>query len=222
MKCLSCGIEIPPQWVNALKNNSCPACGKEIMSKDIQELINGLSEALEKMPNNPQGIACWITSNYKLEKIADYEPTQFTTAKKPGNINRNATNSEQKTAVEKFFERAQVNLAEIPSRKAKVPPQVKTMDDIEGDDQDVVEADGNEPLDEIDRMILNGNGGGSMSDDEKDAIASVIQNAKFGSMENNSYLNESMEKQKQRQENIANGIGATSRSGKPAGFRRAD
>jgi len=254
MKCQNCEIEIPPQWTVALKNNICPACGKEIMSAELQELIAGLSEAMEKMPNNPQGVACWIVSNYRLQKIADYAPIEgrAQAPNKPGNGGFVNQLPQQPTdALAGFFTRAGVDLSSIPdivekkNNKAGAtthqqaaaaiqtqaqamqeaaatlpspPPQIPPMGD------DVVEEDGegaNAPLDEIDKMMLNGAvGSGYISEEEKEAIANAVINSKFGA-ENNPTIAMMMEKQRQMQENVANGVGAVSRSGKPAGFRRS-
>lgn len=228
MKCNACGIEIPPVWVNALKTNICPSCGKNIMDSELQELIDGLSQAIEKMPNNVHGIACWLVSVYKLQKIADYDPPEFREAKPAANINMYATNSQKQKKVEDFFERAGVDISGIPelsSKKTgkKVPPQIKQ---IEEQEERIVEEDDNTEnlnnLDETDRMILEGTSGSTLSEEEKNEIARTVQNARFGAIEQNPIIAAAMEAQKQRQENIANGVGAVSRSGKPAGFRRSE
>lgn len=80
MQCVSCTIEIPPQWVNAIKTNTCPSCGDKIMTDDIQIFYAELAEAMSQMPNNPNGLAGWILSNYKLQKIGAAEPTKFFSA----------------------------------------------------------------------------------------------------------------------------------------------
>lgn len=66
MKCRSCDCEIPPAFVTAIANNSCPGCGSEIMSEGDKSLMDGLADALQRMPNDPQGIASWLLSNYRV------------------------------------------------------------------------------------------------------------------------------------------------------------
>lgn len=100
-KCKTCNSEISPEWVFAIKSNTCPGCGGEIMNKASEEFVKELAEALEKMPNNPAGLAGWIVSNYKLEKIGNCEPVEFKTkqAQTDNGTNKVATMS-------KFFKNA--------------------------------------------------------------------------------------------------------------------
>ncbi len=77
MKCISCSADIPPAWVNAINTNICPGCGGEIMSSQTKELLSELREAMLKMPNDAEGLAGWLLSNYNLEKIGSAEPTNF-------------------------------------------------------------------------------------------------------------------------------------------------
>jgi len=77
MKCQSCTENIPPQWIAAIKSNSCPNCGGNIMAEQDQELITELREALTKMEASAEGISGWLLSNYHLKKIGTAEPTEF-------------------------------------------------------------------------------------------------------------------------------------------------
>lgn len=86
MKCDSCGVDIPPAWVKIIAGNECPECNGAIMSDGTIELMVGLKTALEQMPNDPQGIAGWLLSNYQMRKIGDGAPTEFIGVKpKAGN-----------------------------------------------------------------------------------------------------------------------------------------
>lgn len=76
MRCMSCGANIPPEWVNAIQRNECPGCGGEIMGEATQELLNDLTEALKRMPNDPQGVAGWLLSNYRFQKVGSGEPVE--------------------------------------------------------------------------------------------------------------------------------------------------
>ena len=77
MQCMSCRADIPPAWVNAIQRNECPGCGGAIMDEASKELLDELREAMESMPNDPEGLAGWLLSNYKLHKIGTAEPTEF-------------------------------------------------------------------------------------------------------------------------------------------------
>lgn len=77
MQCMSCNENIPPSWISCIQRNSCPACGKEIMNEKSKEMLDELREAMQRMPSDPEGLAGWLLSNYKLVKIGDGEPVNF-------------------------------------------------------------------------------------------------------------------------------------------------
>lgn len=77
MNCNSCNADIPPSFVAVIAKNECPACSGPIMLEDTIELMSGLKSALEQMPNDPQGIAGWLLSNYRMQKVGSGEPTGF-------------------------------------------------------------------------------------------------------------------------------------------------
>jgi len=74
MRCMSCGADIPPIWVKALELNRCPGCDGNIMNEATQELLKELADALARMPNDPQGIAGWLMSNYRFQKMGEGKP----------------------------------------------------------------------------------------------------------------------------------------------------
>jgi len=73
MFCSSCKEEIPPTWSFAVVKNFCPKCGGRIMDEDTQELMVGLTTAMQQM-SDPIAIVSWLMSNYKLQKIGEYDP----------------------------------------------------------------------------------------------------------------------------------------------------
>ncbi len=77
MDCMNCTANIPPQWVACLQENKCPSCGEDIMGESSKALLDELRDAMARMPNDPEGLAGWLLSNYKLAKIGDAEPTEF-------------------------------------------------------------------------------------------------------------------------------------------------
>lgn len=76
IKCKNCNAEIPPAFVHAIQSGICAGCGSELFSSEDKELLAELTEAMEKMPNNPAGIAGWLLSNYRFQKIGDAVPTE--------------------------------------------------------------------------------------------------------------------------------------------------
>lgn len=84
MKCDSCEVDIPPAWSRVIASNNCPNCEGPIMSDGTIELMTGIKNALEQMPNDPQGIAGWLLSNYRMQKVGTGEPTGFIGVKSKG------------------------------------------------------------------------------------------------------------------------------------------
>lgn len=111
MKCINCNADIPPAFVHALQSNSCPGCGGQIMDQAGQELLTELKDAMEKMPNDPAGLAGWLLSNYSLRKIGTAEPTEFygkvkKTNRSGGHIDENRIKINENNPVQKFLKRA--------------------------------------------------------------------------------------------------------------------
>lgn len=82
MFCDQCSINIPPAWKACIADNKCPACSGQIMNDQAVELMSELKKAMDLMPADPQGLAGWLLSNYKLQKIGDAQPTEFYGTKK--------------------------------------------------------------------------------------------------------------------------------------------
>ena len=74
MKCMSCGSPVPPEFKAAIQNNICPSCGGELMNEATLDMLDELKDALKKMPNDAEGIAGWLLSNYEMRKIGTGEP----------------------------------------------------------------------------------------------------------------------------------------------------
>lgn len=74
---MSCDADIPPAFVHCIQSNSCPGCGGDIMNEAAKELLDELTDAMERMPNDAQGVAGWLLSNYRLAKLGETaEPTE--------------------------------------------------------------------------------------------------------------------------------------------------
>jgi len=76
MKCMSCGVEIDPKFVHSIRSNVCAGCGGPLMTDSSQELMASLKDALLQMPNDPEGLAVWLLSNYDMRKVGSGEPVQ--------------------------------------------------------------------------------------------------------------------------------------------------
>jgi hypothetical protein len=64
----------------ALAANSCAACGGTIFDEESKILMEELKLVINQMPNDPDGLAGWLLSNYHLEKIdpeKEVEPAKF-------------------------------------------------------------------------------------------------------------------------------------------------
>lgn len=79
MKCISCSVEINPQWKNAIEINTCPFCGKFIVEEHLKNLLTSLSETMDKLLEYQDQLNDWMLSNYKYIKtnspdIKEYMP----------------------------------------------------------------------------------------------------------------------------------------------------
>lgn len=76
MKCRSCGAEIPPAFVHSIATNQCAGCGGQLMNDEDKSLLDELTDAMQRMPNDAQGVAGWLMSNYRFNKIGDAKPVE--------------------------------------------------------------------------------------------------------------------------------------------------
>jgi hypothetical protein len=77
MECISCKLEINPQWAHAIDMNVCPFCGKNIMDDKLKKLFASLRETMEQLQVYPDQLNDWMLSNHNYiktssEKIIDY------------------------------------------------------------------------------------------------------------------------------------------------------
>jgi Zn-finger nucleic acid-binding protein len=77
MKCLSCQIEINPQWTHAIDMNVCPYCGKAILDEHLKNLFCTLRETMDQLQLYPDQLNDWMLSNHNYirtdsEKIINY------------------------------------------------------------------------------------------------------------------------------------------------------
>lgn len=77
MKCISCQVEINPQWTHAIDINVCPFCGKHIMDEHLKNLFSSLRETMNNLLNYPDQLDDWMLSNHNYirtysEKLINY------------------------------------------------------------------------------------------------------------------------------------------------------
>jgi hypothetical protein len=145
MKCCNCQTEIPPSFKRSLIINECPACGDKIMNDSMQELLSELKEALARMPNDPEGLAGWLLSNYQLTKIGTGEPVQEFYGQKK--ISSQDVVKPSSNRVQEFFKNAGIKKPEKDYKS--IVDEIKTgkfeLDDesveISEDDTESVEVD---------------------------------------------------------------------------------
>jgi hypothetical protein len=153
---MSCSAEIPPAWIHAINSNICPGCGGIIMNNESQMILAEVRDALNQMPNNPEGLAGWLLSNYKLVKIGDAEPTEFhqrlksddelvkTDVTKAASSLPKASSADEKTQLfQKFLQRTGVKLPDVTDMKKKAG----TMAEIENDEEIKDDLDNDEEVD---------------------------------------------------------------------------
>jgi len=212
--CNDCGAEIPPEWKGALAKNECPGCLGSIMSDTEQALIIELGEAMKEMPNDPIGVAGWIVSNFRLQKIGDCEPVEKFHDKSnraPVQQDDGKLPHERVDKVSNFFKNAGFDVDRIKDAEQAKAKVLSGGGDITGtnleDDEYMLEDDY-----EVNEGTIN-------------AIDEV--NSLLGDAEENSetakaraFLEQKRIRQLEAQRNVASGVGAVSRSGSPAGFRR--
>ena len=148
MKCISCDVEINPQWAHAIDINVCPFCGKHIMEEHLKNLFGTLRETMNALSTYPDQVNDWMLSNHnyikadaeniksllKLESDKDFQKKKdaqkFSVKVKKDNgeeeeVLAEALQSEEET--NDFFKRAEVikkSSAQSPIEKTQ---QLKAM-----------------------------------------------------------------------------------------------
>jgi Zn-finger nucleic acid-binding protein len=84
MECISCKVEINPQWSHAIDINVCPFCGKHIMDEHLKNLFGTLRETMDALQTYPEQLNDWMLSNHNYvktdsEKLLNYVPKEMLT-----------------------------------------------------------------------------------------------------------------------------------------------
>lgn len=206
MKCMNCEAEILPQYVKAIETNVCPGCGEQIYNDSTKELMEGLKQAMEIMPNNPQGIAGWLLSNFHIEKIGSGEPVSEFYGQKPRGQNKVSYKGKRTgTEVDDFFARAgfkpsqgkksvrsqrDAELDESTSHLAKVAQMVNNskydLEEDYGEEEEGIEdvhyeaEEDMEGVAEFENSVFIKDGGKPLSKQELHAMNSLFDTPKRG------------------------------------------
>lgn len=165
MKCMNCATEIPPNWVACIQKNICPACGEAILDSSGEELLKELTEAMERMPNDPAGVAGWLLSNFFIKKIGDAEPVDnFYGRKKAKKASEQDLDDESYDRFKTIWKNSRVKPQDKSSLKSKIESDVEEVlknqygDEDELDvssDEEYEEDDGSEPFSELDKDLFS-------------------------------------------------------------------
>lgn len=131
---MSCDADIPPAFVHSIQTNVCAGCGGEVMNQAAKEMLDELTDAMERMPNDPQGVAGWLLSNYKLVKVGErVEPTEEFHRKRSAKRNASSVEDDDRNlaiadnTVQKFLKRTGQagRVAENNAKLAALAKQIK-------------------------------------------------------------------------------------------------
>lgn len=126
---MNCGVDILPSYVGAIKSNQCPGCLGQIYNDATKQLMEELADAMAKMPNDPQGIAGWLLSNYRFQKIGDGKPVDKFFG---GSTNTNSPNQTGSSEVSKFAKNGEAEKyiaksAELAAKKGGKMAEMASM-----------------------------------------------------------------------------------------------
>lgn len=81
MKCISCSLDINPQWKHAIDINVCPFCGKHIMEEHLKNLLNSLRGTMDELQSYSAQLDDFLLSNYNYiktdsENLKNYLPKE--------------------------------------------------------------------------------------------------------------------------------------------------
>jgi Zn-finger nucleic acid-binding protein len=77
MKCISCEIEINPQWAHAIDINVCPFCGKYIMEEHLKNLFTTLRETMDNLSEYPDQLNDWMLSKHNYIRTDSPDLSRF-------------------------------------------------------------------------------------------------------------------------------------------------
>jgi uncharacterized protein YcgL (UPF0745 family) len=115
------------------------------MNDSSKELLDEIREAFKQMPNDPEGLAGWLLTNYEIRKVGSAEPTVFFDKKsssasednlKIANnpVHKFLKNTGMSKRIEESRQKALSNLAKkITTGEVEQEQLEPTEDELEGD-----------------------------------------------------------------------------------------
>ena len=95
MKCISCELEINPQWTHAIEANVCPFCGKSILEEHLKKLFSVLRDTMEQLlPNYQQQLDDWLISNYNYIKTDSFNLIKYIPEEQLKDLKKNLSDKE--------------------------------------------------------------------------------------------------------------------------------
>jgi hypothetical protein len=130
MKCISCEIEINPQWTHAIDINVCPFCGKHIMEEHLKNLFTTLRETMVSLQAYPDQVNDWLLSNYNYIKtdspnIGKFMPPELLKELKKVEDNKDFL---QRKESNKFTVKVQTETGEEEVQAEKIQSEERTND----------------------------------------------------------------------------------------------
>lgn len=234
MKCVTCEVEINPQWKHAIDLNTCPFCGQEIMKSELKELLSSLHESMSvAVAAYPEELEDWLYSNFgfhKGKRRANGDKYKVMVDTGNGEEEVEAQSILDEDATNKFFKRADAHRSgdntSFSSIAAKTAHLKKLAEKAKQGDSNFLELDENlEPINSIESLEMQelvSNMSGSDGGEQISNLALQLaakKNKKKGSNEDFSAL---------MAESVENNINATQnaaaekvRNGGGGAFRRS-
>ena len=204
MKCVTCEVEINPQWKHAIDLNTCPFCGQEIMKSDLKNLLSTLHESMSvAVTAYPEELEDWLYSNFgfhKGKRRANGDKHKVMVDTGNGEEEVEAQSILDEDATNKFFERAEAHRSgdntSFSSIAAKTAHLKKLNQKAKQGDSNFLELDENlEPINSIEALEMHelvanmsGSDGGENISNLALQLAAKKKNNKKGSNEDFSSL----------------------------------
>ena len=143
MKCKSCQENISTKFAHAIKCNTCPFCGKEIIDTELQIILSNLKETMDNSAKYMSQIEDWLMANYSLKKFDLNEEVKIENSERSfrsgkGNIVKRS-DGDDISDVEETTVFAKRSGANFKSMVDKIKGQTITLNDVVEDEVEMEE-----------------------------------------------------------------------------------
>jgi hypothetical protein len=136
MKCQTCKEEISPKFSHAISTNVCPFCGKEIMTKELQNILGELKIVFDDAKDYMTEVEGWLSSNFSFKRVKDseviIEKAELDKLKEQSKSREILLNPGKKIKVNRNEEDSEETETTIFSKRAGVLNHKKAVDFIKG------------------------------------------------------------------------------------------